>query len=152
MRAPAGAASPEQGVVVSLNSDGQGVLRDGKTVFVAGALPGETIRYLRRRFHKQHDEADLLEVLQASPDRVLPRCASFGVCGGCALQHMSPAAQIAAKQVEVMDALRRIGHVTPQRWLEPLIVLNMTRFHTFKRSPRKKLNHIPDIDMPSKLE
>ena len=121
MRAPAVAASPEQGVVVSLNSDGQGVLRDGKTVFVTGALPGETVRYLRRRFHKQHDEADLLEVLQASPDRVLPRCASFGVCGGCALQHMSPAAQMAAKQVEVKDALRRIGQVTPQRWLEPLV-------------------------------
>ena len=50
-----------------------------------------------------------------------PRCAHFGVCGGCALQHLDPAAQIAAKQKELADNLERIGKVTPDEWLPPLL-------------------------------
>ena len=73
----------------------------GKVVFVAGALPGERISFRRRSFHKSHDEAELVEMLEASPQRVTPRCAHFGVCGGCALQHLDPAAQIEAKQKEL---------------------------------------------------
>ena len=95
-------------------------MRGAKAAFVAGALPGEEIRFVRRIRHRQHDEADLLEVLQASPDRVEPRCAHFGVCGGCALQHLSPAAQLAAKQAELAEALQRIGKVQPDAWFEPL--------------------------------
>ena len=67
--------------------------------------------------HRRHDDADLLEVLQLSPDRVEPRSPHFGVCGGCALQHMSPAAQLVAKQAELAEALQRIGKVAPERWL-----------------------------------
>ena len=72
----------------------EGVVRggeaSGKTVFVAGALPGERVSFRRRGFHKSHDEAELIEVLEASPHRVTPRCAHFGVCGGCAMQHLDP--------------------------------------------------------------
>ncbi len=119
--AVAGAALPaETGVIAGLNHDGAGVVRGAKAAFVAGALPGEEIRFVRRVKHRQHDEADLLEVLQPSPDRVEPRCAHFGVCGGCALQHLSPAAQLAAKQAELAEALQRIGKVTPAAWFEPL--------------------------------
>jgi 23S rRNA (uracil1939-C5)-methyltransferase len=96
------------------------VVRGGKTVFVAGALPGERIRFRRTRRHRQHDEAELLEVLQASPARVTPRCAHFGVCGGCVLQHLDPAAQLAAKETELREALVRVARVEPRRWLAPL--------------------------------
>jgi hypothetical protein len=63
---------------------------------------------------------ELLEVLEPSPDRVAPRCAHFGVCGGCALQHLAPEAQRVAKQAELAEALQRIGRVTPETWFEPL--------------------------------
>lgn len=117
MKAP---APVEQGVVAALNADGAGVIRDGKTAFVAGALPGETIRYARNRRSRAYDDADLVEVLVPSAQRVTPLCAHFGVCGGCALQHLDPAAQLAAKQQELADSLERIGKLAPREWLAPL--------------------------------
>jgi 23S rRNA (uracil1939-C5)-methyltransferase len=113
-------AEPEQGSVAALTHDGEGIVRSGKTVFVGGALPGEVIRYRRIRRHRSHDEGQLLEVLEASPDRVTPRCSHFGVCGGCALQHLSADRQIEIKQLALRDALERVAKVTPQTWLEPL--------------------------------
>ncbi len=124
----------EIGVVVDLTHEAEGVVRGaansedatggkaaGKTVFVAGALPGERISFRRRSFHKSHDEAELVEVHEPSPDRVAPKCAHFGVCGGCALQHLAPAAQIAVKQNELANNLQRIGNVVPESWLPPLL-------------------------------
>jgi 23S rRNA (uracil1939-C5)-methyltransferase len=119
-RSEAAAALPERGVVAALNHEGEGVVRGGKTAFVAGALPGEEITFRRVKRHRQYDEARLVEVLAPSADRVQPRCAHFGVCGGCALQHLAPAAQLAAKQAELRDALERIGRVQPVQWLAPL--------------------------------
>jgi 23S rRNA (uracil1939-C5)-methyltransferase len=107
--------------VVDLAADGRGIARiDGKVVFIAGALPGErvTLRMLRRRRHL--DEADLVDILVASPDRVEPRCAHAGICGGCTLQHLTPEAQLAYKQRHMLDTLKRIGGVVPQRLLPPL--------------------------------
>lgn len=106
--------------VSGLTHEGEGVVRGGKTVFVAGALPGERIRLRRARRHRQHDDGELLEVLTPSPDRVAPRCAHFGVCGGCVLQHLAAAAQLAAKQTELEGVLERVAQVRPQRWLAPL--------------------------------
>ncbi len=100
--------------IESLNHKGKGVAHvDGKATFIHGALAGEkvTFRYTGRR--KSHDEGDVHEVLQASPDRVTPKCSAFGRCGGCSLQHLTPAAQIAAKQQVLLDALHRIGNVEP---------------------------------------
>jgi len=114
-------ADIETGLVADLTHEAEGVVRDaGKVVFVAGALPGEQVTFRRRSFHKSHDEAELVAVLQPSPARVTPRCAHFGVCGGCALQHLDPALQIEAKQKELAVNLERIGNVTPDSWLPPL--------------------------------
>jgi 23S rRNA (uracil1939-C5)-methyltransferase len=112
--------APEEGVVAALNHDAEGVVRDAKTVFVPGALPGERIRFRRLRRHRQHDEGELLEILEPSAERVVPRCAHFGICGGCAMQHLAPEAQLRAKQNELAENLQRIGRVTPDRWLAPL--------------------------------
>jgi 23S rRNA (uracil1939-C5)-methyltransferase len=92
----------------------------GKTVFVAGALPGELVEYRVRRRERNHDQAELLSVLEAAPDRITPRCAHFGVCGGCALQHLDHASQLEVKDRELREALRRIGKVEPAGWLSPL--------------------------------
>ncbi|MGH8114871.1 MAG: TRAM domain-containing protein, partial [Rhodanobacteraceae bacterium] len=104
-----------------LSHDGRGVARvDGKTVFVADALPGEHVRARLVRKHRHFDEARAEQILTASPDRVEPRCPHFGVCGGCVLQHLAPEAQIAAKQNVLKQNFARIGHVEPARWLTPL--------------------------------
>jgi 23S rRNA (uracil1939-C5)-methyltransferase len=107
--------------IVDLAHDGRGIARSGgKAVFIEGALPGERVRFRVFKRRRQMDEAGLVEVLAASPDRVVPRCAHFGVCGGCSLQHLAPAAQLAAKQRQLLDNLERIGRVRPQRVFPPL--------------------------------
>jgi 23S rRNA (uracil1939-C5)-methyltransferase len=59
----------------------------------------------------------MIEIVEASPDRVTPRCPYFGVCGGCSLQHLRAEAQLPAKQKILYDNLTRIGKVEPESWL-----------------------------------
>jgi 23S rRNA (uracil1939-C5)-methyltransferase len=109
------------GQVDGLNHDGWGVTRlGGKAVFVAGALPGETVEYRVRRRQRNFDEAELVSVLEPSADRIVPECAHFGTCGGCALQHLAPRSQLQIKDGMLREALRRIGKVEPAQWLQPL--------------------------------
>ncbi len=105
----------------SLGHDGRGVgVRDGKSVFVRGALAGETVRVEQTGRNRHFDEARTLEVITASPDRVAPRCPHFGTCAGCVLQHLEPSRQIEAKQHALLDNLQRIGQVEAERVLPPL--------------------------------
>lgn len=106
--------------VAALTHEGEGVVRGGKTAFIAGALPGEKVRFRRVRRHRRHDEGELLEVIEASAGRVTPKCAHFGKCGGCALQHLAPQAQIEAKDSELRESFERLARVRPEEWLEPL--------------------------------
>jgi len=107
--------------IVDLSHDGRGVARiDGKAVFVEGALPRERVRLRVVKRRRQMDEAVLVEVLTASPDRATPRCQHFGICGGCSMQHLSAGAQLAAKQRELLENLERIGSVHPERLLNAL--------------------------------
>ncbi len=118
---PEPALSDVELTIEDLSHDGRGVARvDGKAWFVAGGLPGERVRAKRTAKHRQFDEAEVVEVLDASPERVAPACPHFGTCGGCSLQHLSPAGQIAAKQRTLLENLERIGHVAPARVLAPL--------------------------------
>ncbi len=107
--------------ITNLTHDGRGVAHiNGKAVFVTGALAGERVRLRFSGKHRHYDEAVVEEVLRASPDRVTPRCPHFGVCGGCALQHLDATAQIAVKQRELLENLERIGKVQPENVLAPL--------------------------------
>jgi len=116
----AGRGERETAEVVALTHEGEGIVRAGKTVFVAGALPGEMVSFERTRKHRQHDDGKLLEVLRPAADRVMPRCAHFGICGGCALQHLAPEAQLALKEKELRDNLERVARVECPTWLPPL--------------------------------
>lgn len=112
---------PVEAVIESLAQDGRGVTHlDGKAVFVDGALPGETVRFLYTRKSRKHDEGRVDEVMEASPDRVSPHCPHFGICGACSLQHLDPVRQIEAKQRSMLDALKHIGGVEPEQVLAPL--------------------------------
>jgi 23S rRNA (uracil1939-C5)-methyltransferase len=110
-----------EATITNLSHDGRGVARiDNKATFVSGALLGERVvlRYLKR--HRKYDDAEIVRVIEASPDRVEPKCRHVGQCSGCSLQHMDPAAQIVAKQRVLAENFERIGKVTPASWLPPL--------------------------------
>jgi 23S rRNA (uracil1939-C5)-methyltransferase len=112
---------PETAVIDSATHDGRGIAgTDGKKAFVAGALPGETVKFVRRKSRRNFDEAELLEVLEASADRIEARCEAFGRCGGCSLQHVTPEQQRAIKEQTLRDNLERIGRVSPQEWLQAM--------------------------------
>lgn len=112
---PARTASDEGEIAVArvddLNHEGAGVAHvGGKAVFIDGALPGERVRFQYRKRRRNHDQGELIGILEPSPDRVVPRCPSFGVCGGCTLQHLNGEAQLTLKQKIVRDKIGR-AHV-----------------------------------------
>ncbi|MEL6366626.1 MAG: 23S rRNA (uracil(1939)-C(5))-methyltransferase RlmD [Pseudomonadota bacterium] len=111
---------PETTPIRALTHDGRGIAdSDGKTVFVEGALPGETVQWTRKRRKRNYDEAVCDEVITASADRIAPGCDAFGRCGGCVMQHMSLELQLSTKQQVLSDNLERVGGVSPAAWLPP---------------------------------
>jgi 23S rRNA (uracil1939-C5)-methyltransferase len=104
-----------------LDHEARGILRaDGKAVFVDGALPLEKVEYASYRRKPKYELAHLVQVLKPSVARVEPACPHFGICGGCAMQHMEPSAQIAAKQRVLEDSLWHIGRVRAETILPPI--------------------------------
>ncbi|MGG3284125.1 23S rRNA (uracil(1939)-C(5))-methyltransferase RlmD [Paenibacillus solani] len=96
--------------IIGMNHDGEGVGRaEGYTLFVPGALPGEKVRVRVLKTKKQYGYAKLMELVQASSDRIAAPCPIYDQCGGCQLQHMSYAGQLAWKRQLVVDNLERIG-------------------------------------------
>ena len=86
---------------------------DQRIVFVPYAAPGDIadIRVTKKRSNYYEGVIEALH--KASPDRIEPKCAHFGLCGGCKWQHISYEAQLAGKQDEVVQHLKRIGGVSP---------------------------------------
>ncbi len=107
--------------IESIDLDANGVARrDGKVVFVRGGLPGEagTAEVLRSK--PRYDVAQLIALERTSSLRVEPRCPHYGVCGGCAMQHLHPGGQIAIKQRALEDQLWHIGKLHPQTCARPI--------------------------------
>ncbi|WP_018674655.1 23S rRNA (uracil(1939)-C(5))-methyltransferase RlmD [Riemerella columbina] len=88
-----------------------GKTEEGKTVLVSGAVPGDLVKARVRKSKKQYYEAEAIEVLEPSEDRVAPECRHFGVCGGCKWQNLSYDKQLDFKQNEVLNNLKRIGGI-----------------------------------------
>jgi 23S rRNA (uracil1939-C5)-methyltransferase len=108
-------------VIESLDREGRGVAHvDGKAVFVDGALPGERVEYALVRSKPSYDAGRVVRVLRESAARVAPRCRYFGVCGGCAMQHVEARTQVAAKQRVLEDALWHIAKVRAESLLPPI--------------------------------
>ncbi|MGB1255396.1 MAG: 23S rRNA (uracil(1939)-C(5))-methyltransferase RlmD [Thiolinea sp.] len=112
---------PAEASIESMTLEGKGVAHiDGKTVFIDGAIPGEKVIFNYTQRKSKHDEGRVLEVLEASAERVEARCPHYGVCGGCSWQHIEPSAQIRYKQQAMLDNLQRVGKVEPETVFEPL--------------------------------
>ncbi|MGQ9686186.1 MAG: TRAM domain-containing protein, partial [Thiobacillaceae bacterium] len=107
--------------IESLDHEGRGVAhRDGKAIFVDGALTGEVVEAACYRKKPSFEQAQVTRILKASPYRVTPRCRWFGICGGCTHQHLHEAAQVAAKQRVLEDCLKHIGKVKAETMLSPI--------------------------------
>lgn len=119
---------PEKEILIeSLAFGGEALGRDeGKVVFVAGAVPGDRVRVRIVSDHGKYERAELLEVTEASRERVTPECPVFGVCGGCQWQHVAYDAQVKWKQKILTETLERVGRLAkpnvlpmipaPDRW------------------------------------
>ncbi|CAN5875211.1 TRAM domain-containing protein [soil metagenome] len=120
MTAPDAAGTASDDALVEVTLDGfahggsaVGRLPDGRACFVDYAIPGERVRVRITDDRRRWARASLVEVIDASPDRVDPPCPLFGPgrCGGCTLQHIAPARQAQLLGTVIADQLRRIGHV-----------------------------------------
>jgi len=107
--------------IESLDQEGRGIARrDGKTIFIEGALPGETVTANIFRKKPSYEIGHVECVIVKSSQRVTPQCPHFGRCGGCSMQHLEARAQVAAKQRVLEDALWHIGKVLPEQMLPPI--------------------------------
>ncbi len=97
-----------------------GRLSDGVAAFVPFGLPGEKVKVRVIEEKPGHVRAELVEVLEPSPERIAPRCKHFGVCGGCHYQHLSYQTQLQVKTAILRDQLMRIGKI-PDPPVEPII-------------------------------
>jgi 23S rRNA (uracil1939-C5)-methyltransferase len=108
-------------VITALDQEGRGIARvDGKAMFVEGALIGERVAVEVLRRKPSYDLARMTEILNAAPARVVPPCPHFGACGGCSLQHLDPAAQVAVKQRVLEDALWHIARLRAGELVAPI--------------------------------
>jgi 23S rRNA (uracil1939-C5)-methyltransferase len=113
--------------IVSLDMDARGIGHianedgsPGKVVFVEGALPGELVGFQTFKKKKNWEAARMTDLHRESSMRVKPQCEHFGVCGGCAMQHLEPSAQVAIKQRVLEDNLWHIGKVKAETVLRPI--------------------------------
>jgi 23S rRNA (uracil1939-C5)-methyltransferase len=91
--------------------DAMGRLDDGRAVFIPFGLPGEQVRVRLTEEKRNFARGELVEILNASPLREVPRCKHFGVCGGCHYQHVPYEEQLNAKTEILRDQLTRIGKI-----------------------------------------
>jgi 23S rRNA (uracil1939-C5)-methyltransferase len=126
--------------ITGLSHDGRGIAHiDGKVAFIHGALPGELVKFQYTKQQRSKDEGIVCEVITASADRIDPGCAHYATCGGCSLQHLTPEAQILAKQQQLLDNLTRIGKVEPAEILTPMVNENPWGY---RRKARLGVKHV----------
>ncbi|POF90391.1 23S rRNA (uracil(1939)-C(5))-methyltransferase RlmD [Pseudomonas putida] len=104
-----------------LAGDGRGIsFHEGRTWFVSGALAGEAVEARVLGARGKIVDARLERVLQASPERRPAPCRHYDRCGGCNLQHLPHAEQLALKQRMLAEQLQRVAGIQPEQWAAPL--------------------------------
>lgn len=131
----------EKGVpltIQDLSHDGRGIARlHGYTLFVPGALPGEEVQAVITRRKSRYGEARLLTIEKEAEERQHPPCPVFTYCGGCQLQHLAIPAQLEFKKKKLLQALERIGQISPVppaqvHGTEPWYYRNKGTYHCHK--------------------
>jgi 23S rRNA (uracil1939-C5)-methyltransferase len=111
-------------------------------VFIDGGIPGETVFCRIAEERHSWSRAELIEVINAAPERVQPKCGYYGVCGGCNFQHLNYPAQCNAKTAILCDAFTRIGGIVPPQpqlnLSEPWEYRNRMQFHILRNDNKKQ--------------
>jgi len=108
-------------LIEDLGKDGEGIGRaGGKVFFVRGATVGDRVRVRFREDARSYARAELVAVLEPSPERVRPECPLYEVCGGCQTMDLSYGAELRLKERRLKDALVRIGRL-PDPPMEPIV-------------------------------
>ncbi len=122
-----------------LSHDGRGIGHiNGKTIFVSGAMVGETVLVTTQRRKASYDEATVDTILIPSPHRVEPKCLAFGTCGGCSLQYMDGQAQIKHKEAVLIEQLLHVGKIMPKKMLPPVMADN----YGYRRKARLGVRYV----------
>lgn len=120
--------------VQALTNEGRGIGRvNNWIIMVPFVIPGEKVRVRIFRNHKNYSEADLVEILEDSPQRIQAKCPLFGRCGGCQYQHITYKEQLIWKRQQVVDCLERIGKIKAD--VQPLIPSKKTFHYRTKLTP-----------------
>ena len=130
--------------IESLSNLGLGIGRDkGWVIQVPFCIPGERVRARIFRNHSNYSSADIIEVLEPSNERVMPKCSLFGICGGCQYQHMSYERQLLWKKQQVEESFARIGSINIKA--KPTIASPATYGYRSKLTPHygKKRTDMP---------
>jgi 23S rRNA (uracil1939-C5)-methyltransferase len=107
-------AAPTRLTIETQAHDGRGIARhQGKTVFVSGALPGETVEVSHYSAKSSYGECRTRRVLEAAPARIEPECLHFARCGGCSLQYQQPSAQLQFREHNLLQQLARQHALVP---------------------------------------
>jgi 23S rRNA (uracil1939-C5)-methyltransferase len=126
--------------ITTLSHDGRGIatMADGKTTFISGALPGEEVAFRLIKKHTRYNEGEVQEILAISPNRVIPACKHFGVCGGCSMQHIAMHSQIEIKQTVLLEQLKHFGKVEAEEVLPPITGSELG----YRRKARLGVNYV----------
>ncbi|BDU84294.1 23S rRNA (uracil(1939)-C(5))-methyltransferase RlmD [Clostridium perfringens] len=128
--------------IISQGYEGEGIAKiDNKyPIFIEGALKGEKVKVRIVKVNKNFAYGKLMEVLEASEERVNPPCAIYKRCGGCKLQHASYKAQLDFKWDRVKDCVSKIGKLDPSIVKYPLGMENPWRYRNKVQLPIGLIN------------
>ncbi len=128
--------------IISQGYEGEGIAKiDNKyPIFIEGALKGEKVKVRIVKVNKNFAYGKLIEVLEASEERVNPPCVIYKRCGGCKLQHASYKAQLDFKWDRVKDCVSKIGKLDPSIVKYPLGMENPWRYRNKVQLPIGLIN------------
>lgn len=133
--------------IEDMGVDGAGIGKsDGMTFFVKDAVIGDVVRAKIIKLKKTYGYARLMELLEASADRVEPNCPYYRQCGGCQIQALSYEKQLEFKENKVRNNLERIGGFTKIRWNRSLVWMSriiIETKHNFRWERIKKVILLP---------
>lgn len=122
--------------VEALGYEGEGIAKiEGYPVFIPGALIGEKVKVIITKVKKNFAYGKLIEVLEKSKERRIPKCANYNICGGCTLQHLSYEGQLDFKFARVKDCIRKIGGLDENIVKYPIGMKNIYRYRNKVQFP-----------------
>lgn len=122
--------------VEALGYEGEGIAKiERYPVFIPGALIGEKVKVIITKVKKNFAYGKLIEVLEKSKERRIPKCANYNICGGCTLQHLSYEGQLDFKFARVKDCIRKIAGLDENIVKYPIGMKNIYRYRNKVQFP-----------------